>query len=488
MAVTTEPAWLNKSSGIAARNGTTSHTIPFGWTAGIGTFLVVVVAGAVTHAATGWTERLQPVSSGELSVFTKAGAGESSIVVTHNGGNYPVAWTAYEFPAGTTYTAGTGSSPTSDAFPALTGLPGSAQVVIAARSVVLADSGASGSASWAGTWVEDSDLTTPLASGTDGIFMTTAHQLNVTATSITPSATTELIGGAAPDRQHVVFALNAAVVSGGSETKTTTGTALADAIATGTQASVRTKAETALADTIATASTTTFRTHARTASAIASATRVTAGRRPTARTASVIVAATASSSKSPAIIGTASAVASATRVTTSQRASARIASAITAASAVTSRPAAGFTTGLAVAKAGASAVTTAVRIKTASAIARSTASATNSSARVSSRTASGKAIATGVSAGQRTVARTATARASASSTLATIRASARTALARIFASGVSEQGDPFKDIDFDVLSGPVGSAVVVMDAGIMDNGVTIIAGPTGNPATVKELT
>lgn len=207
MAVTTEPAWLNKTSGIAARNGTTSHTISFGFTSTSGSFLVVFIYGAVTHAATGWTEQLQPVSSGELSVFTKTSAGDTSIALTHNGSDYPVAWVAYEFPAGATYTAGVGASPTTDTFAALTGLPGTAQVVIAARGRATGASDASASSVWSAPWVEDADLTAP-AAATDGTFLTVAHQLNVTATSVTPATTTTYVGTFPADRQHVTVALN----------------------------------------------------------------------------------------------------------------------------------------------------------------------------------------------------------------------------------------------------------------------------------------
>ena len=58
MAVTTEPPWINKTSGTAARNGTTSHTISFGFTSTTGNLLVVIISGDVTHTVTGWTEQL----------------------------------------------------------------------------------------------------------------------------------------------------------------------------------------------------------------------------------------------------------------------------------------------------------------------------------------------------------------------------------------------------------------------------------------------
>lgn len=213
MAVTTEPPWLNKTSGISPRNATSTHTISFGWTAGTGTFLVVVMAGSVTNAnAGGWTERLQPVNNTELSVFTKTGAGESSITVTNNAANYPVAWVAYEFRAGTTWTNGIGSTTSADVFPTLTGLPGTAQMVIAARSRSASATNSTGSTEWPAGWVEDLDAATP-RNVTDGVFLSVGHQLNVTATSITPTSTPTYENGFTASRQHVAFALDVAAPS-----------------------------------------------------------------------------------------------------------------------------------------------------------------------------------------------------------------------------------------------------------------------------------
>lgn len=213
MAVTTEPPWLNRTSGVSARNATSTHTIPFGWTAGTGTFLVVVISGSVTNANSGgWTERLQPVNNTELSVFTKTGAGESSITITNNAANYPVAWIAYQFAVGTTWTNGIGATASNDTFPALGSLPGSAQVIFAARSrsAIAADS--VGSTVWPTPWVEDLDVTTP-KNVTDGVFLSVAHQINFTGTTITPTSTPEYTSSFTASRQHVVFALDVAVAA-----------------------------------------------------------------------------------------------------------------------------------------------------------------------------------------------------------------------------------------------------------------------------------
>lgn len=212
MAVVTEPPWVNVGSGVAPRNGTTSHTIDFGFTSTTTNFLIFVVAGSVTNTVTGWTERLQPVSSAELSVFTKTSAAESSITVTHNGSDYPVNWICYEFYTGTTWVNGSSSDSSGDAdtFTALTGLPGSAVVVFGGRCRGV-NGGTSASSTWTAPWVEDYDTFT--ADGvTDGVYLTVGRQNNVTATSITPSASSTYGGSwGVQDRQHVSFAVEATV-------------------------------------------------------------------------------------------------------------------------------------------------------------------------------------------------------------------------------------------------------------------------------------
>lgn len=232
--------WLNQAAGIAARNGTNSHTIPFGFTSTSGNELVVIVHGAVTHTdpSGDWNKRLQPVSSGEMAVFTRTSAGDSSITVNHNGSNYPVTWAAYELPAGSTWTDGTGSNPASDTFPTLSGLPGTAQLIIAARGrVVTGTTTDAASTVWDAPSVEDSDLFT-LGAATDGTYLTVAHQTDATATGVTPTASTSYTGVFAADRQHVVFAFALGGGGGGPTTHNASVTSGATAALTGTATTV----------------------------------------------------------------------------------------------------------------------------------------------------------------------------------------------------------------------------------------------------------
>lgn len=210
MATVSEPCWINKTQGVAARNGTTTQTIPLGFTPTLGNFLMFVVGGAVTHTNALWTVRANPVNSGGLSVFTKTSDGtETNFVDTMNGSNYPLIWTAYEFLVGTTYTTSVQANPTTFTFSQVTGLPGTAQVVFGAAGIVMPTVATTFSATWTNPLVEDSDQFAINAT-TDGYGMTVGHQINVMTTTFTPavSVTTNASTG---DRQMVTLALNVAV-------------------------------------------------------------------------------------------------------------------------------------------------------------------------------------------------------------------------------------------------------------------------------------
>jgi hypothetical protein len=214
--------WSNRGEGLADRNDTTSHTLTsteFGFTPTANTLLVFICSGSVTHDATGWTQQLAPVQFAELAVFTKTAAGGDNIVVTHNASNYPMDWMIFEFPEGSTYldgaeeaTGGTGDSRT---WPTLSGLTSNAKTIIAAvcRSSSLA-TGTASIASWAITTNELRDLLTlQLLTSTDGVYAGYAYEEDVTATSVTPTATMT-VGGApfagGAQYQMVVFAIEPA--------------------------------------------------------------------------------------------------------------------------------------------------------------------------------------------------------------------------------------------------------------------------------------
>jgi hypothetical protein len=207
--------WLNHASGVGARNGASSHTIggasasagcvlPF--VPAAGSLLVALVAGAVTNTSSGWVEREQPVNSNELSLFTKTASGNDFLTVTHNGSNYPINWAVYEFAAGSTYTKSIGVTASTDVFPALGGLPGTQQFVLAAYCRGFPPSGSvTGGSTVTSPWVEDSDSLTPNGP-TDNNYLYVFHQPGVTAISVTPVFTKGIAGTMNTDRQKIVAA------------------------------------------------------------------------------------------------------------------------------------------------------------------------------------------------------------------------------------------------------------------------------------------
>jgi hypothetical protein len=220
MGVTTEPPHVHKSSGIAPRNGTSTHVINFTtdgdapFTPANGNLLLLIIFGGVTNAnAGGWNEQLSPVSSGELSLFTFTASSTTSITITHNASNYPCPWTVIELPAGSTYTSGQSDNASSETFPTLGSLPGTEQLIYGARGRIAGGSETNATAVWTAPWVEDSDQFIT-ASGTDGAHLTVGHQINVTATSITPAPATTYSGTwGVGDREKIVFAINAVAPS-----------------------------------------------------------------------------------------------------------------------------------------------------------------------------------------------------------------------------------------------------------------------------------
>lgn len=218
--------YQNLSSGVGTRNGTTTHTIghstaatapdagcDLGFVPTIGRLLVVVVAAGSTHtsigtgAGSGWTERQAPLGDAELSLFTKNAVGNDFITLTGSS-NFPLAWEAYEFPAGSTYTNSSSETANDDTFPVLESLPGTSQFVIAAYARVVGAGTPTGGSTVSAPWVESFDSITGDAA-TDGIYFYTFNQIGFTGTSETPVFTYGVTGGTVSvNRQKVVAAFS----------------------------------------------------------------------------------------------------------------------------------------------------------------------------------------------------------------------------------------------------------------------------------------
>lgn len=211
----TEPPYVNLANGAAPRNGTSSHTINFGFTPAANTLLVVVVHGPGTHStpSTGWVERLSTTGTGELAVYTKFAVGdESSIVVDHSLSNIPLNWIAYAFPVGSGWVAWTGSSPTTDTWPSLSGMPATDKVILAIRARVITSTTGATDIAWGSGWTQDYEATTVAASGgTNGTTISAARRINHTSDTWTISNYFHSSSGTyASDRQFGVLALDVA--------------------------------------------------------------------------------------------------------------------------------------------------------------------------------------------------------------------------------------------------------------------------------------
>ena len=182
------PQWTQLQAAIAAKNGTSSHTINYTVNPAAGALLVAVICGGVTNSEGGsWTERLQPVNNSELSVFTRTAAGGAEgITVTHNASDYAVAYALFEFPSGSTYGVGTSVSNT-NTWPTLSGITVGA-TVLAALSEAHASGDPSYATTWTSPWIEAVDQEV-LFNTTDGSYQTIGYQDAYGSTSATPAET-----------------------------------------------------------------------------------------------------------------------------------------------------------------------------------------------------------------------------------------------------------------------------------------------------------
>jgi len=212
--------WINRTAGVAARNGTSTHTITFAsdgdapFAPTDGRLLVMVVAAPVTNAwSAGWTEQLSPTANTELSVATITAATTTSVTLTHNASNRPIAWVVYEFPAGWTWVSGASSSGAANnaAQPTVSSLPvRPVTVFYGVSSLIDTTGGATLSATWTTGVTEDVDSFTDDNATTDGVWLGVAY----TSTDASSAATTPtLTNGRASLTERVSFAVGPAAVT-----------------------------------------------------------------------------------------------------------------------------------------------------------------------------------------------------------------------------------------------------------------------------------
>ena len=189
-ATTPQPKWRRRTAGVAARNGTATHTLTFP-AASAGSLLVAVVAGvtgSTTVATPGWTQQDVAQDGGtELIVLTtSASGGETSLSLVHGYANIPLAFVVYEVASGSTWeaSASNGNGPA----PALNALPGTPVMAVAALAMESASpSNPTPDTSWRFGWHEDVDSMTIYDGTTSGIYLAVGWRQLYTETNVSPA-------------------------------------------------------------------------------------------------------------------------------------------------------------------------------------------------------------------------------------------------------------------------------------------------------------
>ncbi len=202
--------WLNRSTGVSARNGTTNHTASF-TPANAGSLLVAVVStpGTSTASTPGWTKRVGAYYDTELAVFTRiANAGDAGLTLAVSASNVPLHYAVYEFPAGSTWHS-SATSTYSGLYPQLSGLPGVSTMIfgaVSARRILIEPS--TPSVNWQYFWKTDMVQETVHDGVTMGVFTGIGFMPAYRQTSVQPTQYNEYIEADVPSAQRVVFALN----------------------------------------------------------------------------------------------------------------------------------------------------------------------------------------------------------------------------------------------------------------------------------------
>lgn len=206
LAIGPKPKWVNFTSGISSRNGTTDHTFTFAAT-DAGSLVVAVLAATYASPMSfshGWTQRFDVVDSSTLTVLTRrVNAGETTLQVTYGDSDRAVDYAIYEFPSGSRWHS---SAVNINGPPTLNGLPGatSAVVVLATSIARYRIDDVPTFATWTFfPFIEDCDLMSDIPGG-NGIFLTTGHCDMFTGTSASPNRS--IWNGGAPS-QDAVFAI-----------------------------------------------------------------------------------------------------------------------------------------------------------------------------------------------------------------------------------------------------------------------------------------
>lgn len=215
--------WTDRVVIGAARNGTLTHTVDPSSATGVvsgsaftptaGSLLVVVCEGAVTSTTpTGWTLPTggSAVNNTGLYVWWRTAAGADTFTTTHNGADYAVAFSVYQFAAGSVFLSAVASSGVAktNANPNLTGLTSSPKLLFATKAMTGANTETITGA-WSGSPAPTEDVDTAvLDSATGGYWFGVAYSEDAVATSWAPTCVVSL--GPSTTCEAITFAVTAA--------------------------------------------------------------------------------------------------------------------------------------------------------------------------------------------------------------------------------------------------------------------------------------
>lgn len=161
------------STAITHNSGTVlagAGTIDIGFTPNSGNTVVLITSAGAVQTIPGWTKQHTSLSEGELSFWYKenVSGSDSSVTYTQNGPR-ALAWAAWEFPPGTTFSPGATDASSNDTIDpsALSGLGAGYKVIFVSQLRPVPQAGATIAGTWSGDATEEAELLAPY-DGNDG--------------------------------------------------------------------------------------------------------------------------------------------------------------------------------------------------------------------------------------------------------------------------------------------------------------------------------
>ena len=202
-------AFTHRSSGTAAVNAGSTHTLTFTPAAANSLLVLVAASGTLLTFPAGWTEKISAINYTGLYVATKtATAGETSVVITHNAAGYVAQWAVYEFPPGSAYGIGTQANGQTITVPppALTGIPSGHTVFAVLDMAANNVNTLNFTSAWTQPPTEDVDAFAAMGTN-DGNYLTIAYVDKVTGGTVTPAVTVTKTGSGSNIGERITFSI-----------------------------------------------------------------------------------------------------------------------------------------------------------------------------------------------------------------------------------------------------------------------------------------